>query len=95
MHWGLSGAPDRWAGRGWFGVYGTLLFGALLITLLLVFAEAILRASPRARTPESAGWTARFRRANLRLIMATVWGVSAMLALTSLAPLFMQGGRAP
>jgi uncharacterized membrane protein len=38
-------------------------------------------------------WTMRFRRANLILLVAGVWGVSAMTSLFALAPLFTDVSR--
>jgi hypothetical protein len=66
IHWGIGGTPDRWAERNWRGVDGPLLAG---LHGHRVAARAGLydrgRISPRTLA-ETADWTARFRRANLR-----------------------------
>ncbi len=91
VHWGFSGQPDRWATKSWQTAAMPLIAGALLVVLMLLLGWAISRTSPRARVPGTGGWTERFRRANLRLIVAIACCLSLMLAAISVAPLF--GGR--
>jgi len=88
VHWGFSGAPDRWAARSRLAVYGPLLAGVVLTLLLLMLGEAILRYSPRARVAETAEWTARFRRVNLRLLVVVTWGTALVLSWFAVLPLF-------
>jgi uncharacterized membrane protein len=87
-HWGLSGEPDGWSQRTWPGVYGPLLAAAALNLFLLFMGEAILRYSPRARVADTEGWTKRFRRVNLRLLIVITWGLSLLFSGTALLPLF-------
>jgi uncharacterized membrane protein len=93
VHWGLSGAPDHWAVRTWRGVDGPLLMGFLLIAFLHALGYMVLRGSPRARSAETAEWTARFRRANLRMIVAMAWTMSALFSVLSLNPYLASGDR--
>jgi len=93
VHWGFSGEPDRWAARDWHGVYGVLIIAALLTVALLVTGEAILRGSPRGPSVETAAWTARFRRANLRLLMVTIWAMAGLFGFLSLSPLLVRNGE--
>jgi len=92
VHWGLGGAPDRWAERTWRGVDGPLLAGCLAIALLHVLGYMIVAASPRARMAETADWTARFRRANLRMIVALGWTLAALFAVLALNPYLSADG---
>jgi uncharacterized membrane protein len=95
VHWGIDGAPNGWADRTWHGVYGPLVVSALISLFVIVMAEAIIHASPRARVAGTEAWTTRFRRANLILLVAGVWGVSAMMSLFALMPLFTDSSRPP
>ncbi len=94
VHWGMSGAPDSWGERNRRSVFGPLLVGILIIALLQALGYMMLRGSPRARIPETAEWTARFRRANLRMIVAMGWTMSALFSTISLASL-SAGDRMP
>ena len=78
VHFGFDGMPDRWASRTFRGVYGVLIFGAVLCSWFMVLGVA--------------SWYGA-RRSSLRprmlalLIMAGVW-LSLLLASTSVQPLF-------
>jgi len=87
IHWGGSGTPDRWADKSWLTVYGPLLAGALLNLFILFMGEAILRFSPRARVANTAEWTARFRRVNVRLLVVVTWNVALILTWFAVLPL--------
>jgi uncharacterized membrane protein len=93
-HWNINGTPDRWADRSWSAVYGPLLIGGLVISFMFMVAEAIVHRSPRGRIAGTEAWTARFRRANLMLLVAAVWVVTATICFMSLLPL-LTGGRRP
>jgi uncharacterized membrane protein len=87
VHWSLSGVPDSWGERSWRTVFGPLLAGAFLNLLLLLMGEAILRFSPRARVANTADWTARFRRINVRMLMVVTWGTALLLSSLAILPL--------
>jgi len=91
VHWGIDGTPDRWAERSWRSVDGPLVAGFLVIALLQLMGYMILGASPRARMAETADWTARFRRANLRMIVAMGWALAALFAVLALNPYLSSG----
>lgn len=93
VHWSIDGMPNGWADRTWHGVYGPLVVCALISLFIILIAEAIIHASPRARVAGTEAWTTRFRRANLILLVAGVWGVSAMISLFALTPLFTDVSR--
>jgi uncharacterized membrane protein len=93
VHWSFDGTPNGWADRTWHGVYGPLLVCALAGLFLLLMAEGIIHASPRARVAGTEAWTRRFRRANVILLVAGVWGLTAMMCLHSLTPLFGDASR--
>lgn len=95
VHWALDGTPNGWVDRTSYGVYGPLIGCAVMSLFIILMAEAIIHASPRARVAGTEGWTARFRRATLVLLVAGVWGVSAMVSLFALMPLFSDAGRPP
>jgi uncharacterized membrane protein len=92
-HWNIEGTPDRWADRSWRAVYGPLLTGGLVISFMFLVAEAIVHRSPRGRIAGTEAWTARFRRANLMLLVAAVWVVTATICFISLLPLLTGGGQ--
>jgi uncharacterized membrane protein len=91
VHWGIDGTADRWAERNWRGVDGPLLMGFVVIALLHVLGYMIADASPRGRMAETADWTARFRRANLRMIVAMGWTLAALFAVLALNPYLSSG----
>jgi len=91
VHWGINGNPDQWAERTWRSVDGPLLAGFLVIALLQLMGYMIVTASPRARMAETADWTARFRRANLRMIVAMGWTLAALFAVLALNPYLSRG----
>ena len=91
VHWGLDGTPDRWAERTWRSVDAPLLAGLLTVALLQAAGYLIVAASPRARMADTADWTARFRRANLRMIVALSWTLAALFAVLALNP-YLAGG---
>jgi uncharacterized membrane protein len=95
IHWGIDGTPNGWADRTWHGVYGPLVVSALISLTIIVIAEAIIHTSPRARVAGTEVWTTRFRRANLILLVAGVWGVSGMMSFFALMPLFTDVSRPP
>jgi uncharacterized membrane protein len=92
-HWTIDGTPNRWATRTWHGVFGPLIVCAIVSIFMIVMAEMIIHASPRGRGTGTEAWTARFRRANLLLMIAGVWGVSAMMCAIALLPLYSDAGR--
>jgi hypothetical protein len=91
IHWGLNGTPDRWAERDWRSVDGPLLVGLLVIALLHLLGYMIVAASPRGRMAETADWTTRFRRANLRMIVAMGWTLAALFGVLALNPYLASG----
>jgi uncharacterized membrane protein len=91
VHWGIDGTPDRWAERTWRSVDGPLLVGFLAIALLQLLGYMIAVGSPRGRMPETADWTARFRRANLRMIVAMGCTLGALFTVLALNPYLSSG----
>ena len=95
VHWAFDGTPNGWVDRTWHGVYGPLAGCAVMTLFIILMAEGIIHASPRARVAGTEGWTTRFRRATLMVLVAGVWSVSAMVSLFALMPLFSDAGRPP
>jgi uncharacterized membrane protein len=91
IHWGLAGNPDRWAALSWQSVGAPLLAGLAVIALLHMLGYLIVTGSPRARVAGTADWSARFRLANLRLIVAMGWMLGALFAVLALNPLLAAG----
>lgn len=94
-HWNFEGVPDAWAERTPGSVYGPLLIAIVVIAFVMIMGYAIVHGSPRTRTADSVAWTKRFRRASLRLVLATVWCLSALFAATSLLPLLVGDSQLP
>ena len=88
VHWNLSGIPNGWADRTVWGVYGTILLGAAMVSISLLAAYGVLRGAPRAAGD-------RVRRLNLVLLTATVWIMSATFSLFALLPLFHGDNPSP
>ncbi|HLY20611.1 MAG TPA: DUF5808 domain-containing protein [Bryobacteraceae bacterium] len=93
VHWGISGTPDRWAERSWRSVDGPLLAGVAVVALMHVLGYMVLKGSPRARMAETAEWTRRFRRANLRMIVAMGCMISVLFAALTLNPYLANGDQ--
>jgi hypothetical protein len=91
VHWGINGTPDQWAERTWRSVDGPLLAGLLVIALLHVLGYMIVAGSPHGRMAETADWTARFRRANLRMIVTMGWTLATLFAVLALNPYLSSG----
>ena len=92
-HWSIDGTANRWATRSWHSVFGPLIVCAVISVFMIGMAEMIIHASPRGRGTGTEAWTSRFRRANLLLLVAGIWAVSAMICVISLLPLFSDAGR--
>jgi len=91
VHWGIDGTPDAWGARTWLNVDRPLLAGVLIVTLMQALGYLIATRSPRARMAGTADWTARFRRANLRLIVAMSWTIAALFGVLALNPYLARG----
>ena len=95
VHWNFAGVADRWADRTPQGVGGPLVMSAVLVVVLVALGVAIVRTSPRARGGDTEAWTRRFRRATLRLMIAAAWGVTAMMCVVTLLPLWQVDDHLP
>jgi uncharacterized membrane protein len=95
VHWDRTGVPDRWVVPTWRRLYGQLVLCAIMVLFMLGMAELILHASPRGRIAGTEGWTRRFRRTNLLLLVAGVWAMSALISLNAILPLVWGGARPP
>jgi hypothetical protein len=88
IHWGVAGAPDGWAAKSFFSIFGVLLIGFLTCALVAAIAYGVLRGvrringSGRARQGE-----ARFVRAILFFLLATEYWVALLIGLLGLAAL--------
>jgi len=58
IHWGANGQPNNWSNRTPKGVYGPLLMGAVLCTLMGFLAFALLRWSRPVQAGGPAGFVA-------------------------------------
>ncbi|HEY7473487.1 MAG TPA: DUF5808 domain-containing protein [Vicinamibacterales bacterium] len=88
-----DGVPERWVDRTWRHTYGPIAMGAIVALFQIAMAYVILRGSPSGREPGTEAWTRRFRRAVLRLLVAGVWFVAAMMCALALGPLVTGGPR--
>ena len=87
VHWNASGIPDRWAARTPTVVFGPLIVCGVFVLFMFGVAQAILHRSPRGRVAGTESWTRRFRQATLRMLVAGIWGMSAIAAYIAAAPL--------
>jgi uncharacterized membrane protein len=78
VHYGLQGAPDRWANRDWFSVCGSLLIGAGLNLFLLGLAWLIARLSRNTV----------MRYVTVRLLQFMLYPLTLTMILVSLLPLW-------
>jgi uncharacterized membrane protein len=88
IHWGADGQPNNWATRGFAGVYGPLLIGAALCTLMAFMAYAMLRWSRLIRVGGTAGEGERyFRLVVVSILVATEYSLAVLFTWSSLLPL--------
>jgi uncharacterized membrane protein len=96
IHWGADGQPNNWATRGFAGVYGPLLIGAVLCTLMAFMAYAMLRWSRLIRVGGAAGeGERRFRFVIVSIIVAIEYLLALVFIWTSLLPLSHQQSGPP
>jgi len=87
-HWGLTGEPDRWADRSIAGVYGGLVVGALVCSVMALAAYATLRWSRRIHaTGPAAVQEDRFRTAVATVLLLAGSLVAVMTGWVGLLPL--------
>ena len=92
LHRNIAGHVDRWGRRNFASTYGMLLTGAAMQSLLLLFGVAVLRGSRRGATSgESANWTGRFRRANLRVFTVMMTALAVLYSGIPLLPMVVSG----
>jgi uncharacterized membrane protein len=88
IHWGADGQPNNWATRGFAGVYGPLLIGAILCALMAFMAYAMLRWSRLIRVGGTAGEGERhFRLVVVSILVASEYFLALLFTWTSLLPL--------
>ena len=77
VHWGIDG-PDRWASKTAAQVYGSLLFAAVLMLLMLAITVATFYGA--RRTPQ--------RRVILKVMVLAMYLLASMFTAVGLHPLF-------
>jgi uncharacterized membrane protein len=88
IHWGADGQPNNWATRSFAGVYGPLLIGTLLCTLMAFLAYAMLRWSRIIRVGGTAGeGEQRFRLVVVSILVAIEYLLAGLFTWTGLLPL--------
>jgi uncharacterized membrane protein len=88
IHWGANGQPNNWATRGFAGVYGPLLIGAILCALMAFMAYAMLRWSRLIRVGGTAGEGERhFRLVVVSILVAAEYFLALLFAWTGLLAL--------
>jgi hypothetical protein len=76
---------DSGLDRTWRHVYGPLVVCAAAVIFQLGMAQVIVHGTPRGRVAGTEGWTTRFRRATLRLLVFGTWGMTGVICALSLA----------
>jgi uncharacterized membrane protein len=87
VHWGVNGQPNGWADRTVAGVFGPVLTGVVICSLLLVVAWGITRWSRRpAATGPLAERGARFQRLMRWVLLAAELFFAAVIGWVALLP---------
>lgn len=77
VHWGLDGRPNRWVERTPHGVYGPLIFGALLLIFMGIMGIATWYG---ARSPN-------LRVGILKILLVAMYLLGAIFGMVGLLPL--------
>lgn len=87
VHWGASGAADRFAPKTFRSVFGALVIGSGVLVLLTLTAFAIAYGSRRGGSPENEPSRSSFRSVMLRLPLLLMLVLSVQIVLIALTPL--------
>ena len=85
IHFDLNGNPNGWSTKGVKGVFGILLFGALLQCVFLFLIYGIKTGTRRA-VPGSPRM--RFMKANIWMLMIIQWFLGILFGYISLLPIW-------
>ncbi len=77
VHWGVNGSPDRWATKTPLHVYGTLLFAAGLMLMMLVMTQATFYGARRTSQ----------RRVILKVMVLAMYLLTFLFTAIALSPL--------
>src|SRR5262245_15823581 len=95
IHWDLEGAPNGWAAKSLFGVFGTIFIGASSCAFTLLIAIGIVygsRSAAAGGTRTSA--TRRMRNLNLLVVLGVSYSMAFVTARAALLPLTGRPGAA-
>jgi uncharacterized membrane protein len=87
-HWNASGHPDAWSTKSVRSVFGTLLFGAGAISVMLFSASSILtRTKQVAAIGPSSQAEARYKRGTATYSVASAYVAAVLFSYFALRPL--------
>jgi hypothetical protein len=81
VHWGLTGAPDRWAERSALAAFGPLAAGAVLLVAMLALGRR--RSAPGERRGKAPGGI----RAGEGALLGASYAIAAALGAAAARPL--------
>jgi uncharacterized membrane protein len=93
IHWGLGGAPDRWADRNWTSVYLPLLLTAAVLVALTLFLYGMAHWLRPIQPGGLAGARERrFRRTASSALLALEYAIALQASWIALHPLIPRFG---
>lgn len=94
VHWDIAGQPNRWSTRDSLEVFQPLAICAAVLMMMVGFVLAILHGTRQPGGPD-ADWSRRFRAANLRMLIALMYGICLLYAGMTVMPFFQVNEQLP
>ena len=86
-HYGISGQADRWVEKTAAAVFFSPAMSFLALALMAAVTFMIRHGARRGSSGERAGWAARYRSLNVKMLVAVMWAMSALTSVISVGPL--------
>ena len=96
IHWDAAGRANGFSDRTFSGVYGTLIFGAVMCAVLALIALAVVKRTRRVELTGPGGTRdSRIRRYNAIILVCVEYLLAFVFAGTALLPLRQSFSRQP